>query len=317
MLEVESLVKTYAGSGKAGAVRALDGIGFAVGPGETFGLLGPNGAGKTTTLRIIGGLLSPDAGEVRFDGRPVREDPEAMRRVTGVVAESRGVYERLNVEEYLAFFGRLYGLSPARIRERTRDLMSQFDLTPHRRRRLGTFSRGMRQKACISRALLHEPRLLLLDEPTSGLDPEATESLWEVLHGLARRFSVMTILCTHNLDEADRLCDRVAIIAGGRIVKEGRPEGLKKDGGGSRNILLRLRRFDARIVALLKRMDGIDGVGPDPDDVVRIATCREPEDVCPEIARAVVGAGGDLVSLRAEVGTLRDAYLRAVRGGGQ
>ena len=317
MLEAANLGKTFSARNGVSQVRAVDGIDFTVSPGETYGLLGPNGAGKTTTMRIVAGLLRPTSGDVRFDGHPVGEAPEQMRELTGMVTESGGVYNRLTGDEYLSFFARMFGMDRHQTRTRIDELIGQFDLADCRRRRLGTFSKGMKQKMNLARALLHSPRLLLLDEPTSGLDPAMTETLWTVLGDLCQKRSVVTLLCTHNLDEADRLCDRVAIIVKGRIIKEGKPDRLKSEEGASegQTVKVKLANVSETILGALRQIEGVRSIGSSDDGVLRIGTTCKADDVNPLIAKRIIECGGDLILLQPEVASLREVYLRAIKGG--
>lgn len=317
MLEVVNLSKTYATRRGGAEVRALDGIDFAVPSGETFGLLGPNGAGKTTTMRLVAGMLRPSGGDARFDGRPVSESPERIRQITGVVCEAGGAYDRLTAQEYLQFFARMFRLERSQAARKTDELVDRFDLKACRNRRIGTFSKGMKQKVNIARALLHEPRLLLLDEPTSGLDPAMTETLWSVLGELCRTRSVITVLCTHNLDEADRLCDRVAIIVNGKILKQGRLDQLKSEvhESGGQAVQAVLAEDCPTVSGAVRRIDGVTSAEPAGNATLRIVISRDCREVNPQIAKAVVDNGGQLVSLQQETTTLREVYLRTIKGG--
>jgi ABC-2 type transport system ATP-binding protein len=314
MLEVRDLTKTFAPRKKSREVHAVRSIDFAIPSGETFGLLGPNGAGKTTTVRMLAGLLRPTAGEIRFREEAHAFVPASMRALTGMVNESGGIYDRLTSLEYLGFFGRIFGLSPGEVERRASDLLARFELADVGRRRIGTFSKGMKQKLNLARALLHGPQLLLLDEPTSGLDPAMTEIFWEVLADLREQRELITILCTHNLDEADRLCDRVAILMNGRIVKEGTPDRLRGEG---EERILRVRLAEVT-ETLLEAVRGVEGaVSAEAEgDVIRVYTDQPASIFNPAVARTVVEAGGELVALEEETGSLKDIYLKIVRGGG-
>ncbi|MBX6364822.1 MAG: ABC transporter ATP-binding protein [Gemmatimonadetes bacterium] len=244
-------IRTRALTRSFGPVRALDHVDLEVAAGSIFGFLGPNGAGKTTTIRILLGLLEPTGGSAEVLGFDAARDAARIREAAGALLEHAGIYERLSAEQNLEFFGRIYGL-PARERKaRAHELLDSFGLAAARRRRAGTLSRGMRQKLAIARAMLHRPRLLFLDEPTAGLDPAAGASLRDDLLALARQERVTVFLTTHNLDEAERLCDRVAVIHRGVVRATGSPAELRERAGRPR-VRIRAAGLDdalARLVA--------------------------------------------------------------------
>jgi ABC-2 type transport system ATP-binding protein len=215
IIQVENLQRTF------GANRAVDGMTFQVEPGEVFGLLGPNGAGKTTTVRLLNGILPPSAGTMRvFDLDPAAQG-ELVRRQTGVLTETPSHYERLSARENLEFFGTLTGIAPADLPRRVDEMLSFFELAHRADDKVETFSKGMKQRLALARALIHQPPLLFLDEPTSGLDPEAAQQVNDLIANLGRRNGQTVILATHNLLDAQRLCDRVAILNKGRILALG------------------------------------------------------------------------------------------------
>jgi ABC-2 type transport system ATP-binding protein len=314
LIEVRDLAKTFQARKRKSAVRAVDGVSFALSPGETFGLLGPNGSGKTTTIRMLAGLLRPTAGTVLYGGRPSSDGGMELRAAIGLVTESGGIYENLTADEYLAFFGGLYGMPAGQVRPEADRWLDRFGLSDGRRRRIGTFSKGMKQKLHLVRALLPRPRLLLLDEPTSGLDPEMTENLWEVLAELRAKDGVATLLSTHNLDEAERLCDRVGVLSRGRLVRiadaRGRAAGDERHG-----VVVTLRAPADDVIRSLAALPGVESVAPLGDGRLRIMTTSPPEAVNPLLARTIVTSGGELVALEIERQGLRDFYLKTIREG--
>ncbi len=206
--------------------HAVKGVSFRCYAGEVFGLLGPNGAGKTTTIRMLTTILRPTSGTARIAGHDVIEDPEAVRRVIGVLPENTGIYGRLTAREVVRYAGRLYGVQPEVLEARMEAIFDGLELTPDIDRVTDTFSKGMKQKVNIARALVHDPPVVFLDEPTSGLDVISARSV----RGFVQRFKRdgrCVIMSTHIMEEAERLCDRVAIIAGGKIQAEGRLDDLK------------------------------------------------------------------------------------------
>jgi ABC-2 type transport system ATP-binding protein len=195
---------------------AVDQVSFEVKAGEVMVLLGPNGAGKTTTVRMLTSLIRPTEGEAFIDGHSVSEDADFVRKRVGVLTEHHGLYKRMNALNYLEFFSQLYGLSKNEYEPRIKDLLKQFGLYDVRKKRLGEYSKGMRQKLALSRAMVHRPAVLLLDEPTSAMDPASARMVRDAIHKL-RSEERAVILCTHNLAEAEELADRIAIIHQGRI----------------------------------------------------------------------------------------------------
>jgi ABC-2 type transport system ATP-binding protein len=211
-----------------GAIRALDGLSLEVRPGEKYGLLGPNGSGKTTLIRSFVGLIAPDSGEVRVFGEPV-PSPLVTNRV-GYMTQSAALYEDLTVRENLLFFARLFGVSGSAV-ARVREVLDLVDLTSRADSPVRTLSGGMRQRASLATALVHEPGLMLLDEPTVGVDPELRLTLWDHFDRLNAQGKTF-VISTHVMDEAER-CGRVGLLRAGRLLAEGSPRELKERAGAS------------------------------------------------------------------------------------
>ncbi len=219
----EPVIVTHHLTRSFGDRAAVDGLTLEVHAGEVFGFLGHNGAGKTTTVRLLNGVLLPDDGSARVLGLdPARHGPE-LRRRTGVLTETPSLDERLTARENLSVYADLYAIPPERTSRRVEEVLVTFELADRADERVGTFSRGMKQRLALARALLHEPELLFLDEPTAGLDPVTTRHVHEMITRLSREESRTIFLCTHNLAEAQRLCDRVAVLRHGRLVALGTP----------------------------------------------------------------------------------------------
>lgn len=204
-----------------GGLRALDGLTIRVPAGSVFGFLGPNGAGKTTTIRLLLGLLEPSAGRAEVLGYDTRTQADKVRERCGALLEHTGLYERLSAEDNLSFYGRIYRLNAAERTERIRTLLTHFGLYGRRQEMVKSWSHGMRQKLAIARALLHRPPLVFMDEPTAGLDPIAASTLRDDLAALAAREGVTVFLTTHNLAEAEKLCNQVAVIRQGKLLAQG------------------------------------------------------------------------------------------------
>ena len=215
---------------------AVDGLGLQVGQGEFYALLGPNGAGKTTTLRIVAGLLQPDAGEVSIFGIDALADPVAAKRITAWVSDEPMIYDKLSPIEYLAFVAGLWGMDPAIAEKKATALLDWLELKPHAHERCEDFSKGMRQKVALAGALVHEPRLIILDEPLTGLDARAARLVKDAL--LARvRQGCTVIMTTHILEVAERMAERIGVISRGRLIAEGTLEELRKQSGSANTSL--------------------------------------------------------------------------------
>jgi ABC-2 type transport system ATP-binding protein len=209
---------------------AVDGLDLSVRAGEFYTLLGPNGAGKTTTLRMVVGLLRPDAGAIRVLGIDALADPVAAKRVMAWISDEPMIYDKLTPVEYLEFVAGLWGIAPATAQARARDLIGWLNLAPHAHQRCEGFSKGMRQKVALAGALVHEPRLIILDEPFTGLDAGSARQVKTVLrdHVAAGGTVIMT---THILEVAERMADRIGVIAGGRLIAQGTLDELRRQAG--------------------------------------------------------------------------------------
>ncbi|WP_028109088.1 ABC transporter ATP-binding protein [Ferrimonas futtsuensis] len=234
MIIVEGLAKRFAipKSGEMTQCKRLDprlqdgffnsvqSVSFRARPGEVLGLLGPNGAGKTTVLRMLSGVLTPDRGSIEINGHQWHKQPERMRRQIGFLSASTSLYERLSVEENLVYFGQLYGLSPAQITNRIDTLSSQLELAPFLQRKVVELSLGMKQRAGIARAVIHQPEVIVLDEPTTGLDIMSAQAVLDFIHSQKQQ-NRPVIFSTHRLEEVSLLCDRIAVVMQGLCVFEG------------------------------------------------------------------------------------------------
>ncbi len=219
MIQLSSLTKRY------GSFTAVDGIDLAVPRGQLFGFLGPNGAGKTTTLRMIAGILRPSAGSIRVGGVDIAAQPTAAKAMLGYIPDRPYIYEKLTGAEFLRFVAGLYGQDGAVVERRMNDLLELFDLTDWKDELVESYSHGMRQKLIISSAFLHRPPLIVVDEPMVGLDPKASRILKDLFREYTRRGNTI-MMSTHTLEVAETLCDRIAIIHGGRILACGAMEEL-------------------------------------------------------------------------------------------
>ena len=229
-VEASGLTKSYGGR------LALDGLSLSVEEGDIFGFLGPNGAGKTTTIRILTGLLAPTGGRARVAGIDVSENPQAIKRVVGALPESQGYYGWMSGEEYLAYFGQLYGVADPR--SLAHSLLEAVGLAKRGRTPVGGYSRGMCQRLGIARAIVHTPRVLFLDEPSLGLDPRGQREINDLIRRLNRENGLTVFLSSHLLSEIEGLCTRFAIVRDGRLVAEGDRTQLEERLGKSRRLRL-------------------------------------------------------------------------------
>lgn len=291
--------------GPAWAIRDMD---LEVRRGEVLGLLGPNGAGKTTTVRMLTALIEPSEGNATVDGLDVRNQPDEVRARVGILTETPGLYEKLSATANLDFFGRLHGLDAAARAERIERYLRLFSLWQRRDEPAGTFSKGMKQKLAIARALLHEPAVVFLDEPTAALDPEAAFTVREAIEGL-RRSGRTIVLATHNLDEADRLCNRVAFIRGG-LLRVDSPAELR-GAVGVRGVEIGLAgQPGTDLLATARSVHGV--AGAESIDGRLIVTATDPTRVTPMLVRALVAAGADIVEVHERASTLKEAYFEVM-----
>lgn len=277
--------------------------------GELLALLGPNGAGKTTTVRMLSAILKPTRGTVRIGGLDVVEKADLVRRKIGMLTEQPGLYTRSSGVEYLMFFGRLYGMVDNDIHRRSLELFERFGMPDDAHRRLGEYSKGMRQKVGLIRAMLHDPEVLLLDEPTSAMDPHSAKLVRDAINEL-RADDRAIIVCTHNLPEAEQLADRIAIIRAGQIIAEDSPAILKQQ-------LLGHREFEVCVdqslngqmneLADLVTIDAVDG------NTIRYRT-DEPLRTNPLLVRRLLDLGLGVVSLQERSVSLEAVYLNFVEG---
>lgn len=291
-----------------GGRTAVDQVTFTVEVGEVFGLLGPNGAGKTTLVRLLNGILAASAGEAQVLGYNPRSQGEAMRRHTGVLTETPALYERLTARDNLRFFGTLYEVPEPELEQRVDELLEQFDLRARANERVGTFSKGMKQRLALARTLIHRPQILFFDEPTSGLDPEAAREVNGLIAELSRKDERTVFLCTHNLDEAQRLCDRVGIINQGRLLAVGTPASLAHDLWQGQWVEIRLQTPPE--APLPQSLQAIKGVIKVTIDGVYLAAQVSSEDAVPDVVAAVVKAGGRILRVEPREHSLQEIYFK-------
>ncbi|TAK12677.1 MAG: ABC transporter ATP-binding protein [Anaerolineae bacterium] len=303
-IQTENLTKHF-GRGKD-VVHAVEGLSLEIRPGEVFGLLGPNGAGKTTTIRMLSALIGISAGRAVVAGHELGKEDMDVRRKVGILTETPGMYDQLSAERNLAFFAALYDVKdiPGQVEKYLRML----GLWARRDDEVGEFSKGMRQKLAIARALLHEPPVLFLDEPTSGLDPEAARLVRDFIAELGREGRTL-ILCTHNLDEADRLCDRVAVFKTSLLALD-TPANLRSQLFG-RTVVFHLAQPGPQFVEPLKANAFVHSV--EALDNKLVVTLDDPEAHNPALIRRLVEAGAEIRFVGEVRRSLEDVYLRLIQ----
>jgi ABC-2 type transport system ATP-binding protein len=306
-IEAEGLSKRF------GTLTALDKLSFRVDPGEIFGLLGPNGSGKTTTVRLLSCLISPSEGSARVAGFDIVKDPLKVRETVGVLTENPGIYDRLTAIENMEFFAEAYGLKDQARREaRVKELLEFFDLWDRRGDKAGTFSRGMRQKLAIAKAVVHSPQVVFLDEPSSGLDPKAAKDIRDLMEKMSRQERHTIVLCTHNLEEAERLCSRVIIIRRGAALATGSIGDLQKMLRGAPELKVTLEEVNDKLLGKASKLKGVKAVkveGP----ASLIFDLDDPEAATPDVVKGLVDGGARVKSVNILKPTLEDAYLELTK----
>lgn len=300
MIEVDSVSKSF------GRIRALDNLSFSVREGELMGIIGHNGAGKTTAIRIIAGILHPDSGTVHVGGYDVTRDPLRVKAMIGYLPEEPNLYEHFRAADLLRYFGELYGVPRDVLDDRIYELLELVGMSERAEDPINTFSKGMRQRIGIARALIHDPPIIIFDEPTMGLDPATAFSIREFIREL--KGSRTMILCTHYMEEADYLCDRVAIINRGRILDIGTPDELKSRVRG--DLILEVKVSDPSLVSResLMKVSGVKSVEID-GKIIRLSLgSRE------SITEVIENIPGTVFSVNTREATLNDVFIQSLKG---
>jgi ABC-2 type transport system ATP-binding protein len=301
-ISVENIVKRY------GDFTAVDSITFHVDDGEIFGLLGPNGAGKSTLIRMMTTLTPATSGRAVVGGHDVAREPDAVRRTIGVIPQALTSDIDLTVEENLSIYAKLYEVPKAERERNINDLLEAVDLTKWRGAQTKTLSGGMRRRLEIARGLVHNPRIFFLDEPTTGLDPVSRVAVWEMLNHLKNTRSLTILLTTHYMDEADRLCDRIAIVDHGKLVALDSPMALKASVPGTNVVEAQFAQESAEWLARLKQLSGVTSVESQSAGMYRLLT-SDGSLTTTQLVEMAVSSGNTLKSLSVQNTTLDDVFV--------
>ncbi len=297
MITLENLGKSFDGK------IAVENLSFTIKNGEIFSLLGPNGAGKTTTIRMLSGIIKPTWGNAFYDSLSILDSHDKIRKNIGLLPENPGFYDRLSGYDNLKFFGKLYGIND--LDERIKNYLRDFDLMDHMEKPFGTYSKGMKQKLAIVRAIMHDPEYLFLDEPTASLDPQSAKWVRDFIKSI-RNEGKTVLLCTHNLNEAEILSDRIAILKN-KLIAIGSPEELKRDLFGNGVIF----EYNGDEVKIKNVLNSINVVYEIRDKKLKIYLDNEMK--IPQIIKLLLDSGIDVYYVYKEKHTLEDIYLEMLK----
>ena len=299
-IRIQSLTRDF------GGMRALDGLSFEVPAGIIFGFLGPNGAGKTTTIRLLLGLLEPTSGHAEVLGFDTRTQAGQIRSRVGALLEHNGIYEQMSAEDNLEFYGRAFLMPATERSRRIQELLVAMGLWERRKEPAGSWSRGMKQKLALARAILHHPRLVLLDEPTAGLDVQAAVAVRESLSTLAEREGGTVFLTTHNMAEAEKICAEIAVIRQGRLVALGAPDELRAK-TGKLQVVVSGQGFTEQALYILRQQPEVESVELQNHHLA-IQTHSTPD--VPALIRLLAGEGVQVTEVRQGNASLEETYLK-------
>ena len=302
MINIDGLSKSF------GSIKALDNLNLNVKKGELLGIIGPNGAGKTTAIRIICCILKPDHGDVMVDGYSIHKDPLKIKSIIGYLPEEPNLYERFKARDLLKYFSELYGVPRADINPRIDELLELVGMTHRAEDRINTFSKGLRQRIGIARALVHDPKVIIFDEPTMGLDPATSQTIRNFIDQLKGDKTI--ILCTHYMDEADQLCDRVAILNHGRIRDMGTPHDLKSKVHADIILTLRVKNplpSDQEAISGLTSVEAIEIGG---DKYIISLNSRK------EISKIIDVLGSRVLAVNTKEPKLEDVFISTLENRG-
>ena len=299
IIKIDSLNKSF------GKIKALDNLNLEIKRGELLGIIGPNGAGKTTAIRITSCILQPDSGNVLVDDMSIHRDQIKIKSMIGYLPEEPNLYERFKARDLLRYFAELYGVPKNRIDDRINELLKLVNMSNRADDRINTFSKGLRQRIGIARALIHDPKIIILDEPTMGLDPATAHNIREFIRGLKGEKTI--ILCTHYMDEADSLCDRVAILNQGKIIDMGTPEYLKSKIHGDIILELKVENPNNIDANLIKDFDSVEDVYIKGN--LFIISLKSKNDI-----KSIINVfNNDILSVNTKEPTLEDVFIHTIK----
>jgi ABC-2 type transport system ATP-binding protein len=306
-VEINSVTKHFEGT------VAVDNVSMNVARGEVFGLLGPNGAGKSTLTKMLSGMINPTSGTIKVAGHDIQDSPMKVKELLGVVPQDIVLYDYMNARENLAFFGKLYGLSGGKLRNRIEELLRFTQLNEKAvKRHISTYSGGMKRRVNIAAALLHEPRVILLDEPTAGLDPKNKLALWEIIRALHKEGKTI-MLTTHMMDEAQELCKQVAIMDQGKIIALGSPRQLIKKVKMENTITVLPDKITLKLMEAVKKISGVKNSYRAYDEAEKTETLKiltkRAEDILPDVVSAIFAVGTKILSVELSRVTLEDVFI--------
>jgi len=308
MISVSGLTKTF------DSLTAVDNLSLSIEKGEVFGFLGPNGAGKTTTIRMLACLIAPSKGTATVAGYDIHNNPKKVRQSVGILTENPSLYERLTAYENLDFFAQAYGVDNLQERQnRIRELLEFFNLWERRDDKAGTFSKGMKQKLAIVRATVHQPPVLFLDEPTAGLDPESAKEIRDLMAQLSRHENRTILLCTHHLEDAEKLCQRVLIMNKGHCILIGTPDELRDKINSNPTIQIGLSELTPQITSAVESNKHTQTISINQINAELLVSVKDARLATPEIVRTIVKAEGQILSVNVVRPSLEDAYLRLIK----
>jgi ABC-2 type transport system ATP-binding protein len=301
----EPIIRTEQLSRSFGTIKAVDDLSLEVPAGIVFGFLGPNGAGKTTTIHLLLGLITPDQGRASVLGYDVRTQAAEIRTHCGALLEFAGLYERMSAEDNLDLYGRIYKMPAAERQARTKELLTHLDLWDRRKDRVSTWSRGMKQKLAVARALFHRPPLIFLDEPTAGFDPVAAAALRTDLANLVAHEGVTVFLNTHNLSEAEKLCSQVGVIRQGKLLTVGNPDELRLQRGSPRVEIVG-HGFNEQILSQLRQRPEVSQVELQNSHLTVELNKESPT---APLVSLIVQSGGEVEEVRKGEASLEEVFL--------
>ncbi|MFX1256079.1 MAG: ABC transporter ATP-binding protein [Promethearchaeota archaeon] len=306
-IEIHDLTRTFNG------FMAVDHLNLKIPEGEIFGFLGPNGAGKTTTVRLLTGLLSPTSGKATIAGFDIKKDAMKIRNRVGVLTEYPCVYERLTLRQNLRYFAEMYDVPKTEIKDRIEEITELLGLGDRLDSPVGTFSKGMKQKSGIARAMIHEPEILFLDEPTAPLDPVSAKNVRDAIAKLAASESRTVFLCTHRLVEAQNLCDHIGIISSGKLVVTGSTETIISDPSGLIQVDFHLVILDDKIIKAVQEVSGVKKVDINREQNVLSIFCENSGNITPNVVEKIVTLSGKILEVKRVQKTLEDVYLEIMK----